>query len=383
MKRITPVYLATACFFLATSAHAGRYFNVSQDSNNSRTVHFKKSGKKFNTALNELAHFSKGHKIHRVTFEENVSEKQKETVFQMLNIYGDLLHLGDGALVTKDEYRNAKIYLTSKKTAGRTYQSHQELDLQFITHSMAIKFLPFANQVVEDMNKITCLHFSLADMNNDLLKALTSLLHDNQTVKHVFFQGEGRGRGNQVTLFQVLPDLLYVPGDRNYYFSYKLLRELSSEFLEKEGLNAEWVHTYSGKKAVMPLISDYVTYWDSNNPYRIICTSPIYSPLFKASYTNYVNEKEQTNCLMEMLQEVCTLATQHKNIQTILRKEEQPYKPFPMYKDGFVEIQKLLIAQSDIVKKGNENFKDDYENFEAQKRERIQEILKHMWGNTL
>jgi hypothetical protein len=114
--------------------------------------------------------------------------------------------------------------------------------------------------------------------------------------------------------------------------------------------------------------------------YLAICQSPSYSPVFKLSFPDYVNEREQRSLLIPMITDNLSLEMQLQNMEEILRKEGTSFKSYPLYTEDFVQIQKLLTEQVGLLQENNQHA---YQELQTNKEQYIGNILERMWRNRL
>lgn len=339
------VYLLTSCLLFSQAVQAGKYFDSFKDENGNQAILFKKSGHKFNGALNHVLNHVKSHKIQQIYFHQNVSEDQKEEVIALLSKRLNVVDIGNGLLEDADTYKVMTNYLNEKKSLGLVFKEVVGLDLRKVDPKIQAKYLPLAHKIVEGMDKVKSLYFTLSDFNRELLDPLKMTLVHNPGINRIFFDED-----SQNILFtnikKIMPELLFMPGEKVYYFGLNSLSQLSTGFLDHalNGVKVPELQKYSGKKAVVSLVSHYIgDRYDTSKMqnYKEVCQSDKYHSIFKASYVDYVNEREQGTLLLEMLNGGIPIETQLDKIDEVLRKD----KALPLYFNEFKEIQSILTTQ--------------------------------------
>lgn len=232
----------------------------------------------------------------------------------------------------------------------------EDLDLKYLP-KQEFNYLPFFHKIVEGMGNVKSLHFSLWDIQKKMIKPLSIMLLQNPNIEYVFFEGTGRYI-SEYNSIDALADLLFIPKEMTYHFDARFLSSLSVDALntQLEVVSIDSIQKCS-PKTIVPLVSDYLG--NSRNDWRqrsynAVCESPIYSKIFKASWVDMVNEREQKRHLEKMLKST-NLHTQREEMDAALKKETLGYKALSIYGRKFTEINKILNQQLALVKQGEDS----------------------------
>lgn len=369
------VYLLTSCLLFSQAVQAGKYFDAFKDKNDNEAILFKKSGHKFNGALNHLLNHAKSHKIKQIYFDKNVSEDQKEEVIATLSKRLNVVDIGNGLLEDVNTYKHMTTYLNGKKSLGFVFKEDVALDLRVVDPKVQVKYLPLAHKMVEGMDQVQSLHFTLSNFDSALLDPLKETLLQNNGIKRVFFHEDSNDM-RLTNIQKIMSGLLLIPGEKVYYFGFNSLSQLSTGFLDQalNGVTVPEIQIHSGRKAVVSLVGHYSSRYDMDTMqnYKAVCQSDKYHPIFKASYVDYLNEREQGNLLLKMLEGIPVKA-QLEKIGEILNKEGQGYKALPLYLNEFINLRNILTEQ-EALQENNER----YLSLENEKLSLIKAVLTHM-----
>lgn len=357
------IYLLTSCFILCQSAQAMETpdFDMFEDEDGFKSVQFKKTGGEFNPNMESFMQDPASGNIQQIYFDEGISYEDQVKVFDDLCNRLNLVHVGnantEGFLENATTNHNMVYYINHiKKNPSRVFQNCIDLDLSNLSKPQ-FSYLPFFHNIVEGMDKVESLHFSLRDIQKNTIKPLSMMLLQNPKIEHVFFEGEGRYI-SEYNSIDALADLLFIPKKMTYYFDVKFLSSLPIDALNRQlkGISIEGMQKCS-PKTVVPLVHQYLG--DSRNNwgqryYNAVCESPVYSKTFKISWVDLVNENEQKRHLEKMLKST-NLHTQREEMDAILKKETLGYKALSIYGRKFTEINKILNQQLALVKQGEDS----------------------------
>lgn len=245
------------------------------------------------------------------------------------------------------------------------------MNLRHAPREIKTKYLSAAHKIVKGMEEVASLHFSLSNFDRETGKALKVALRNNPGICNVFFYD----RSSQMPLTEIISELIHTPSQIVYYVDIRALSQLSVDLLDSSPLGQDpKIIRSKGSKTIIPLPSDYVGTRDSKvKNYKAICQSP-YASLFKVSYVDFVNEKEQKALLVKILEEENSIELQLENMKEILQKEEGKYKALPLYFEDLMAIDKILKEQL-LLENGDQTY---YAHLEEEKKERIKAVLDRM-----
>lgn len=339
------LYLFSISLFLSSSLQAGKHFDSYTDDKGSPAIFFKKSGRGFKSALSEVLNYGMSHDIRQVHFHESVSEQQKQEVIETLSKRLNLIEIEDGLLEDSTIYKNMASCLNASKREGFIVKGQTSLDLRFMDSKVLNKALPAAKKMVEEWDKVEALHFSLGSFSDlEMFDVLKLALLPHPSINVIYFHSIGLDENSEASNTQsLICDLIYNPRKINFIFNISALSAFSTDLLDKSfGSTFEILPKLVGQKTVMPFANEYIGSKYSSESlenYKNVCIK--YSSIFKASYVDMANEKEQESLLREMLV-TNLLKKQLEKINEVIRKES--FKHLAIY--SFEKIKDTIQKQN-------------------------------------
>ncbi|MBA3813389.1 MAG: hypothetical protein H0X26_02680 [Alphaproteobacteria bacterium] len=399
------IYLMTSCFIFFQSAQAMEFF---EDEDGFPAVLFKKTGDEFELDVEKFVQDPASQKINQIYFDDGISDDAQDKVFNevctklnLVKVEGVLkspnyhfLEKAEAYARASEQLKYAHIPMPRDPRApfhSEYDRSSDVLDLSTCPKER-LKYLPFFHNMVDGIDQVTGLQFSLYTLTPEkmkfLVKPLSMALLQNEGIQVLSFSDNESGFdqtfkiSRSIKIKDMIADLILIPKRMVYIFDNDTLSELSVDDLDSalKGISLDNIKKHC-PKFVVPQFSNYARKKLISQQYMKVCKSK-YNFIFKTCAEDRGSEMKQTEHLLTMLgyKESKNLQSQGEEMELILRTEAKKYSP--LYLKEFSKISEVLKDQLDLEKNlKNVNFfesRSEYRKLEEQKIKLINEMIERL-----